>query len=240
MIQNTFSCVVVDDSEVIVLMLKKFIEKTEFLHLEQTFTDPLLAFDYLQDNNVDILLLDIEMPQMSGFELLKALHTKPQTIMITSNRDFALEAYQLDVTDYLVKPPDYSRFLHAIDKAKHNLSTAKIPPTQQQVTEQEIYVKVENKLIRLTFDAIMYVEAMSDYIIIHTEDKRQYIVYSTLKAFEERLRADNHRFIRIHRSYMVNMDKIDMLEDNSVVINGKNLAIGITYKDDFMRILKRI
>ncbi|MGD1841487.1 MAG: LytR/AlgR family response regulator transcription factor [Thermonemataceae bacterium] len=239
--QTRLSCLIVDDSNVNLLLISKFVEKTDFLELKETFTNPIDAFSYLQENKVDILLLDIEMPEMSGLDLLKALNTPPVTILITSKKEFALEAYDLDVVDYIVKPPDYARFLKSVSKAQQVIQNRQSSAATSSKQEEDIFVKVEQKLIRLKPREITYIEALSDYILIHTLEGRQYIVYSSMKTFEEKLKnLGFDYFLRIHRSHIINMQHIELLEHESVVIKGKYLSIGKTYREAFMQQIKKL
>jgi len=226
---NTYTCIAVDDSEIQLVLLKNYIKKTDYLELKETFNNPVEAYHYLSKNAVDILLLDIDMPNLSGLDLLKMLQNPPRTILITSKSEFALEAFELDVVDYIVKPPEYPRFLKAINKAIQQID--KKGDTKEK--KSEIFIKTNGKLIRLDVENIVYFEAMSDYVLVHTEDKRSYIVYSTLKQFEDKMNAYSN-FYRIHRSYLINLHKITSIENGQVLIAEKHLPIGNTYKEEFL------
>lgn len=226
---NTYTCIAVDDSEIQLVLIKNYIKKTEYLQLQETFNNPVEAYHYLSKNAVDILLLDIDMPNLSGLDLLKMLQNPPRTILITSKSEFALEAFELDVVDYIVKPPEYPRFLKAINKAIQQID--KKGDTKEK--KSEIFIKTNGKLIRLDVENIVYFEAMSDYVLVHTEDKRSYIVYSTLKQFEDKMNAYGN-FYRIHRSYLINLHKITSIENGQVLIAEKHLPIGNTYKEEFL------
>jgi DNA-binding LytR/AlgR family response regulator len=232
---QNFTCIAVDDSDVQLVILKNYVKKTPRLELKASFNNPIEAFEYLAKNDIDILLLDIDMPEISGMDLLKMLPKKPQTILITSKTEFALEAFELDAVDYIIKPPEYARFLKAISKATSLLDSKSSVSDEQ---EEAIYVKVNGKLVRLEVETIDYFEAMSDYVLIHAE-KRQYIVYSTLKQFAEKMQS-YPKFKRIHRSYLVNVTKIKSIEDGQVLINEKLLPIGNTYKEEFLRNLNKM
>ncbi|MCS6795917.1 MAG: LytTR family DNA-binding domain-containing protein [Raineya sp.] len=234
-----FSCIAVDDSPIQLTLLKNYIQKTPELELTATFANPIEAYQFLQKNNVDILLLDIDMPEISGIDLLKMLKKQPATILITSKTEFALQAFELDAVDYIVKPPEYPRFLKAIQKATHLLE-AEIKSNGSTSNHSEIFVKVAGKLIRLQLDEILFIEALSDYVIIHTEEKRQHVVYATMKYFEEKL-SNYGQFKRIHRSYIVNMQKVKSIDENqNVVIGEKTLPIGNTYREEFLKSLNKL
>jgi DNA-binding LytR/AlgR family response regulator len=232
---NTYTCIAVDDSEIQLVLIKNYIKKTEYLQLQETFNNPVEAYHYLSKNAVDILLLDIDMPNLSGLDLLKMLQNPPRTILITSKSEFALEAFELDVVDYIVKPPEYPRFLKAINKAIQQID--KKGDTKEK--KSEIFIKTNGKLIRLDVENIVYFEAMSDYVLVHTEDKRSYIVYSTLKQFEDKMNAYGN-FYRIHRSYLINLQKIKIIENGQVLIGDKLLPIGNTYKEDFLKKVNKV
>lgn len=217
------SCIAVDDSEVQLVILRNFIERYQNLHLEATFTNPLEAYRFLEQKTIDILLLDIDMPELSGLDLLKKLAFPPKTILITSRTEYALEAFELEAVDYLLKPPVYERFMKAIEKAK------KIIEQERQTESQAIYIKVDGKLIAINPKDITYVEAMSDYILIHTSQQRQYITYARLKNFEEKLKSYLF-FQRIHRSFIVNTKYISLIEKDELRVLDKNLPISLTYR----------
>lgn len=232
-----YTCIAVDDSQVQLALLKNYIRQTEFLRLKELFSKPLAACEYLAKNKVDILFLDIEMPELSGLDLLRTLQNPPKTILITSRSEFALEAFDLDVVDYIVKPPEYPRFLKAISKAITLIEKKML--LEEVPQEQAIFVKSNGKLLRLETDSIDYLEAMSDYVVIHTEDKRSHIVYATLKEFEAKMKAFKN-FYRIHRSYIIHLQKIKSIENGQVCIADKYLPIGNTYKEAFMNILGKV
>lgn len=235
-----FSCIAVDDSSIQLTLLKNYIQKTPNLELLAIFANPIEAYHFLQKNNIDILLLDIDMPEMSGLDLLKMLKKQPATILITSKTEFALQAFELDAIDYIVKPPEYPRFLKAIQKAIQFLEVEEKENISSDSGASEIFVKVSGKLIRLPLNEILFIEALSDYVLIHTEDKRQYVVYATMKYFEEKLSAYK-QFKRIHRSYIVNMQKVKSIEENqSVLIGEKTLPIGNTYREEFLKNLNKL
>lgn len=235
-----FSCIAVDDSPIQLTLLKNYIQKTPNLELLATFANPIEAYHFLQKNSIDILLLDIDMPEMSGLDLLKMLKKQPATILITSKTEFALQAFELDAIDYIVKPPEYPRFLKAIQKAIQFLETNGKENISNESNASEIFVKVSGKLIRLPLNEILFIEALSDYVLIHTEDKRQYVVYATMKYFEEKLGAYKY-FKRIHRSYIVNMQKVKSIDESqNVLIGEKTLPIGNTYREEFLKSLNKL
>jgi DNA-binding LytR/AlgR family response regulator len=219
-------CLILDDEEMSRSLVKEYVEKTEDLNLVGVFEDPIEAANTLKNIHVDILFLDIEMPNMSGYDLIKTLDVKPEIIMITAKKEHAAEAFDYKVTDYLVKPINYSRFFQAVSRAKENIENSR-----GRLHANEIYVRTELKIVKVDLDDLLYVEALADYIMLFTEDNK-YIVHSTMKGFQSKLPKD--KFVRIHRSYIVNKDKISSIENLFVVIQNKYIPIGASYKDDFM------
>lgn len=217
---------IIDDDPITREFLTEYIRRTEFVKLISTCQNGLEAVNLIEENdNIDLLFLDIEMPEMSGLELLKVLKYPIPTILITSQREYALESYEYGVVDYIVKPVDYVRFVKAIRKVQElYLRTEKLKDSVEY-----IFVKVNNNLIKVFMRDILYIEALSDYVLIHTKE-HQYIFLSTMKALVHRLPSN---FVRIHRSFIVNTRNIDYIEDTSVVINKKILSISGTYKTDF-------
>jgi DNA-binding LytR/AlgR family response regulator len=218
----------VDDEQMSRNIVKHFVEQTSGLHLLHVCTDAIEASNFLQNNTVDIVFLDIEMPEMSGIDLLKVLTIKPEVILITSKTDRALEAFEYSVTDYLLKPITYPRFLQAVAKAKEKRESRPAPvelPT-------DIYVRTDSKIVKVTLKDLLYVEALADYVMLHTLSHR-YIAHSTMKGIERKLTPKE--FIRIHRSYIINTEKIDAIEDLSVLINKKYIPIGTSYKENFIK-----
>jgi DNA-binding LytR/AlgR family response regulator len=222
------NCIIVDDEEMSRNIVKHFVEQTTNLSLLQVFSDAIEASNFLRDNLVDVLFLDIEMPEMSGIDLLKVLPNKPDVVLITSKTDRAVEAFEYSVTDYLVKPITYPRFLQAVAKIKEKRDSRPVlsePPS-------DIYIRTDSKIVKVNLKDLLYVEALADYVMLHTLSNR-YIAHSTMKGIERKLTPKE--FIRIHRSYIINMAKIDAIEDLSVLINKKYIPIGTSYKDSFIK-----
>ncbi|MGB0525795.1 MAG: LytR/AlgR family response regulator transcription factor [Flammeovirgaceae bacterium] len=221
-------CLVVDDEEFSREVVKQFISRTDSLELHGECFNAEDAFVELRKGQTDIVFLDVEMPGMSGIDLVKQLEVIPQVIMITSRQEYAVDAFNHSLTDYLVKPINYPRFLKAVDKAKQNITNNKsIIDTQKN----DIYVKADSKIVRLQLSNILFIEALSDYVIINTPEKKL-IVHSTMKGMERKLPATD--FIRVHRSYIVNVKKIDTIEDMTIIMPTKNIPIGASYKNKFM------
>jgi DNA-binding LytR/AlgR family response regulator len=225
------NCLVVDDEQLSREMLKHFIRKTDFLRIQNECENGLQAVNILQqtDNEIDIVFLDIEMPEMSGMDVLRTLEHRPEVILTTSSDDKAVEAFEAKVTDYVVKPYDYNRFLKACLRAKDHIEL------QRSKSEKfsDIFVKSNSVFHRLSFSDILYIEALADYVIFHTIKKGKLIVHFTMKGIEKRLPIS--QFVRIHRSFIVNLEAIESIEDVNIEIGEKTLPIGASYRDDFFQ-----
>lgn len=200
------NCIVVDDEEFSRDVIKHFVNKTDTLKLIAECESAGDAFTVLKKNDIDIVFLDVEMPEMSGLDLVKALDDMPQIILVTSRPTYAVEAFEYSITDFLVKPVNYARFLKAVSKAENNLKASSV--TVENKTD-EVFVKTDSKMVKLKFSEIIFIEALSDYVIINTP-KRKYIIHSTMKGLEKKL--PEKEFSRVHRSYIVNMLKIESIE----------------------------
>lgn len=218
------NCIVVDDDEMSRKVVVHFIEKTNFLQLTKEFDNAIDTSQYLDEEHVDIIFLDIQMPEMSGMDFINTLEKDCEIILITSEQKYAVEAFEKKVTDYLVKPMEYSRFLQACQKAQTNVEIKR----EKAVKRKEFYVRTDAKIVRIPYEKILFVEALADYVIIQTESKK-HIVHFTMKGIVNRLPEDE--FVRTHRSYIINLDKIEALEDNSLLIGEKYIPIGASYKE---------
>jgi DNA-binding LytR/AlgR family response regulator len=222
------NCIIVDDEEVSRMVIRDYIDRTEWLTCESEYQSAIEAFRRLEKGGVDLVFLDVEMPKMSGIELIDSLDSMPQIIMTTGKDQYAVKAFDYGLTDYLLKPITYPRFLAAVKKARQNLS--------QQVLEtqgdKDIYVKADSKVVRIKLQDIFFLEALSDYVIINTLDKK-YIVHSTMKGIEKKLPTTD--FVRVHRSYIINIKKIESIEDTTVMMpSNKVIPIGASYRNDFL------
>ena len=232
------TCAIIDDDEINRLTLEHYVELTPNLKLVASLADGIAGLTFFREGNqVDVLFLDIEMPHLSGLELLRVLKNPPEVIITTARQDFAVDAFELRVTDYLVKPFDFARFTQAVQRVQPHQQAAPAPSPEALTTD--LFVKVNSRMVRINFDEVLYVEALSDYVNIVTE-KHKYIVYTTLKALETRL-GPFPNFIRVHRSYLLNTQHIDSIEDNTANLRGGYFVpIGKSYQDAFYKSLQRI
>lgn len=233
-------CLVVDDDPLAIQIVENCIANTPFLQHVASCESAIAAAEVLRQQSIDLLFLDVEMPLMSGLDLLGTLQQAPLVILITSKKEYAVEAFEYDVLDYLVKPISYARFLKAAQKA---LETTEAQPTTAAPdaiaapqNPEFTFVKVDSRLVKVLFDDVRYVEALGDYVHIVTGNSKL-IVYSTMRAVEEKFPAT--QFARVHRSFIVNLKRVHTIEDNTIVIDNKHIPIGQTYlRDVFQRLNK--
>ena len=217
---------IVDDSEIARDILSQLASQIKDLVVVGECADALQSYNWLQEQSIDIILLDIEMPGMSGLELTKSLTGKgPVIIFTTSTRDHAVEAFELNVADYIVKPVTSARFIQAIDKARELINSKE---EELSITGDEfIFIRDSNIIRRLNLDDILFAESMRDYVKLYTA-QRFYAIHNTLKAVEERL--PTNKFLRVHRSYIVAIDKIDTIREGVLVIREKTVPVADAYR----------
>jgi two-component system, LytTR family, response regulator len=235
------TCIIVEDEPLARNLLTEYVKKVPFLKLVQACSNPMDALEVLRNNPVDILFLDIQMPEITGITLLKILQKKPLVILTTAYSEYALESYELDVVDYLLKPVTFDRFLKAVDKASQRLTPGVTPsPTVEKATGEPVqpfvFVKDGTKLVKINFDDILYVEGLKDYVTIHTK-LQKVVSLQRLKSLELQLPAD--RFIRIHHSYIVALKAIDVVHKGEVQIGSAFIPISDTYRKAFKELIDR-
>lgn len=230
---KSLKCLIVEDEELARDLLEKFIEKIPHLAVVGKCENPLLAMEVMQNNQVDIMFLDIQMPELTGVEFLKMLPNKPVVIFTTAYPSYALEGYQLDVTDYLLKPFSFERFVQAVNKASEliRLKTGATNPGTTEIASSKPYLLVnsEHKVIKIKYSDIRYIEAMREYVAYHTHSQGRILSLMSLKKLETELPKD--QFIRIHKSYMINVQEVGALEGNMVHIGKDRIPIGASYKE---------
>jgi DNA-binding LytR/AlgR family response regulator len=231
------TCIIVEDIQIAADFLKKFCEKSGLIEVKGHFPDTESALGFLEGTPVDLLFLDIEMPGATGFELLDRLTYSPRIILTTSKTEYAFDAFQYNVTDYLKKPFTYKRFLEAVQKIQTARQAEPGPnPAPQTAAAQTdigfLFIKAEDKLVKLVKDDIFFIESMRDYVKFVTASK-SYITYSTLKNLEEKLNGDE--FLKVHRSYIVNINKIDDIRGNTIYLQGNQIPIGKGHKEELVK-----
>ncbi|OJY91964.1 MAG: hypothetical protein BGP14_23935 [Sphingobacteriales bacterium 44-15] len=219
--------IIVEDLQVAADFLKRFCEKCGVVEVIHHFLNAEDALHYLKDNVVDLIFLDVEMPGVSGFELLDQLVYTPQVILTTSKTEYAYNAFQYNVTDYLKKPFTYQRFLEAIQKV-----SKKSEQENGNAEQDHLFIKSDGKLIRLHNDDILFIESMGDYVKFITPSKK-YITHNTIKNLETKVNPQV--FMKVHRSYIVNFTKINDIQENVLFINGNMIPISKTHKSGVMQ-----
>ena len=230
------NCIVIDDELMSRMILKKVCEQVEELKLVGEFSNAIQAIKFLNSNKVDAIFLDIHMPDFTGIDLLQTLKNPPKIVLTTSDRNFAVEAFEYDfVVDYIVKPIELSRFEKSVKKitAARAKDSSTTPVAQDQTTDvNTLYVNIDRRLVKIDIPSIYVVEAKGDYIKVKTEEK-SYIVHSPLKKIEEKLPSKS--FLKVHRSYIININKIIDIEDNSVLIKQDIVPVSRSNRNELKR-----
>lgn len=224
-------CVIVDDELMARLSLERLCEKREELEIIGIFDQSTEGLNFLREKIVDVLFLDVEMPGLNGLELLDQLSYMPSVILTTSKTEYAFDAFQYQVTDYLKKPISLPRFMQAVDKVIDKKTAVKAPAAPKNTDPNEIYVKTEGRYIRIEYDNILYVENVGDYVKIRT-NQGSHIVYATMKNLEEKLNPKF--FFRVHRSFIINLSKIVDIEESNLVIADKVIPISRANKPELL------
>lgn len=222
------SCVIIDDEPLARKGLKEYIEDVHFLELVGEFESPLEAADFITGKKADLIFLDIEMPKISGLQFLKTLQPAPPVIFTTAYPQYALDGFDLNALDYLVKPISFERFLKAAIKAKEYYALRKGEAEKTPPATDYIFIKADNKLVKIVLSNILFVEALQNYVLIYTTEKK-YITYLTFHAVEEHLPAQ--LFIKTHKSFLVSLAKIDTIEGNIIHIGQHSIPISRTLKE---------
>lgn len=227
-------CIVIDDEPIARDIIESFLAEIPFLSLEKSFEDPAKALVYLQENQIDLIFSDIEMPKFTGLELAQSLANAPVIIFITAHRNFALDGFETGATDYLVKPVRFDRFLKAVNRAKEYIELKKTTSVHQ-INSDRIFIKSEGKLIKILLNEILYIEAQDDYLKFVIKDG-VYTTLGTLKAIEEVLVSPS--FFRVQRSFILNLEAVRSLNGNTVeLIDGKTISIALNKKEEFYKLL---
>lgn len=228
--------VIIDDEPLARKGLKEYIADVDFLELSGEFENPLKAADLIGRGEVQLIFLDIQMPKISGIDFLKTLANAPPVIFTTAYPHHAVEGFELNALDYLVKPVSFDRFFKAALKAReyYEIREKNVAEMNKNSPAGYFFIKADNKLIKLDYNDILYVEALQNYVVIHTKE-RKYITYLTFKSVEEYLPAE--RFLKTHKSFIVATDKIESIEGNNIRIQTHDIPISRNLKDEVMEIL---
>ena len=230
------TCIIVEDIQIAADFLKKFCDKSGLIEVKGHFLNVADALDFLDKDQADLIFLDVEMPGANGFELLDRLTYSPKIILTTSKTEYAFDAFQYHVNDYLKKPFTYKRFLEAVEKLGETTGPASITNPQiksaVQADSEALFIKSEDKLVRLLKEDILFIESMRDYVKFVTAGKT-YISYNTLKNLEEKL--NGHPFLKVHRSFIININKIDDIRGNTVYLQGNPIPVSKDHKEELVK-----
>ncbi|MCZ8089605.1 MAG: LytTR family DNA-binding domain-containing protein [Flavobacterium sp.] len=231
------NCIIIDDEEMARAIIAQMISNHKELKLAQEFSNAMQAIKYLNQNEVDLIFLDIHMPDFTGFDFIQTIKNPPKVILVTSDRNFAIEAFEYEcIVDYLVKPITEERFQKAIVKANAaQITSSTLSKEVKQTAEdnsKEFYINIDRRLIKIEFESVTVVEAKGDYIHIKT-DVKNYVVHSTLKKIEDKLPKD--LFLKVHRSFIINTKKIIDIEDNSVLIAKDVIPVSRANRPELMK-----
>ena len=223
--------VIVDDDELCIAVIEDMVNQLDDFSCIGTFQSAIEAYKFINSNQVDVAFLDVEMPKMGGIELLKNLGASPLVVMITSHDEYALESYEYNVTDFLKKPAEWSRFLKTVEKIRKKIFEigAKLVDNSEP---GHVFIKTDSKLVQLDLKQVLWVEALGNYIRVHTENEK-HTVLSTMKEIESKLPSQD--FIRVQRSFIVRLDKVKSIADNYIIIKDKEIHIGKSYKEEFSK-----
>ncbi len=234
-------CLVVDDEPLALDILVDYIAKVPFLELVESTTSAIHGLSLVQNDNIDLVFLDVQMPELTGLQFLKIINGKCDVILTTAYSEYALDGYDLDVVDYLLKPIAFDRFYKAAQKVQQQKqnSSPVMPAQSQEMSSANhtfIFVKTEHKIQKIYLDDILYIEGLKDYISIFTKNER-IITLQNMKKMEESLPAG--RFVRVHKSYIIALDKIDSIERSRIQITDKIIPVGDTYREHFFKLIDK-
>jgi len=224
------NCIIIDDDESCRIVLEQLIAQVDNLNHIGSFETGKKAINALKHNDTHLVFLDVEMPEMNGIDMLAELEIKPLVILTTSHKEYALDAYEYEVVDYLVKPVTMPRFLKAVSKAERRYENLLMGSISND--RNYFFIRKNNVINKIAIKDVLWIEAMGDYVIIHTKDQKL-VLHSTLRMIESKLPKD--KFIRIHRSYIVQVDNIKTVEGNTIFIEDSFIPLGTLYKDNFLK-----
>ncbi|MDP4207377.1 MAG: response regulator transcription factor [Bacteroidota bacterium] len=236
------SCIAIDDEPLALDIIREYTTKIPYLNLMATFDNAIESIDFLKSNTVDLLFLDIQMDELTGIQLLNILKTKPLVIFTTAYDSYAVQGYELDAVDYLLKPISFERFMKAVEKVYERMNKKEEPApvtasgNSSMCGDDYFFVKTEFRLERLKFSEVLYIEGMGDYLMIHTSDKK-IMTLQNFKKVEELLPENN--FCRVHKSYLVAMDKIECIERNRIKIGNTLIPVSDSYKKVFYDLIEK-
>ena len=229
-------CLIVDDEELAIKVLEKFINTFPMLELIGTCDNALETITFLHNTEVDLLFLDINMPELSGLDMLKTLSNPPKVILTTAYSEYALESYEYGIVDYLLKPIKLGRFVKAVNKVVEIMQVKSTKTDEEKTVNKTLFVKVDNTSYQLNYADILYVEAYGNYLKIHTANKT-YITRETMQNVENEMAGSV--FVRAHKSFIVNVSSIEKITGNVIYLSGKEIPIGTSYKNELLKHIKK-
>jgi len=222
------NCIAIDDEPLALELLESYIQRIPYLCLKGVYHDPCHALEVIRSGKVDIVFMDIQMPDISGIEFLKSLEVSPRFVFVTAHDKFAIQGFELNAIDYLLKPVSFNRFLTASDRVLTALRQ------KASFTENYIFVKTDRSSVRITFDSIHFIEGYKDYVKIYTDGGSPVLTQSTLKAMEALLPAN---FLRVHRSFIISVDKIVSFRNSKIYIRDRYIPVGESYSEQFQQLV---
>ncbi len=230
--------IVIDDEPLAIKLVTSYIEKTPFLQLVGSFENPLSAMEFLETKPVDLIFLDIQMPDITGTEFARMLNKGPKIVFTTAYEKYALEGFKLEAVDYLLKPFGYNEFLEAAKKVKKLIDLERVTPSQIEANNEFLFLKSEYKIRRINFNDILYIEGLKDYVKVFIQNEAHPILSITsLKGLEQKLPST--KFMRVHKSFIVNLNKIQTIERSRIVFGNVYIPVGDQYKEKFQEFLDR-
>jgi len=222
------NCILIDDESPALKLLEDNVRQIPYLNVVASIRSPMQLFDLIKAQQIDLLFLDIQMPGINGLELLRSLKQPPMVIMVTAYPEHALDGFNLDVVDYLVKPVPFSRFFKAVEKARELYQVRQVKPKPAQPENDHVFVNANYSLVKVRMQDITFIEGLKDYVRINIQDGKQVITRMGLKGVEEKLSSG--RFMRIHKSYIISLEKIESVQKTQVIIAGTEIPIGEGYR----------
>lgn len=232
-------CITIDDEPLALNLVSSYVERTPFLELAGKCSSAQQALEIVSEENIDLLFMDIQMPDLTGIEFARTMDKGPKIIFTTAFEQYALEGFKLDALDYLLKPFNYQDFLRSANKAREHFDLVHKAALSDEVPSEQdyLFVKSEYKLIRVKYDEVLYVEGLKDYVKIHLQSENKPILsLLSLKNLEGKM--PEGRFMRVHRSFIVALDKISAVSNNVIMIKNNNIPVGDMYKEDFYKFLE--
>ena len=234
---SAIKCIIVDDEPLAIEIMESYVQKVDQLELKGSFRNAVSAFSFLQSNPVDLIFLDIQMPKLTGIDFLKTLKNPPKVIFTTAYRDYALDGFELEIVDYLLKPIPFDRFLKAVGRVIQQPLQAPVKNTVvSESPDQPLFFKVDKKMVKVNMNDILYIESIKDYVKVKTKDK-EIITQQKIGYLEESL--PKHIFLRIHRSFIAAINKIESYSASEIEIGKIQLPIGRNYKNEVQKVLSK-